>query len=385
MNKTLISSWLATQALPLWSGVGYDTATGTVWEALDHDGTPLRDMTRRLRVQARQAYCFAVGAGQAPDLVELPDQALALFRFALGQGVDPDTGNLGSLLNPDATLQAAAHDLYDVAFMLLAAAALIRAGHDIDAELAQVEAMLARLEAPRGWYESAAQAQAAASGADSEAGCGRRRQNPHMHMFECATALYAATGEARFKDMAQVSLDLFRDVFLQPDGAVFEYFTADWQPLDDGQAVEPGHMVEWVYLLDAWEQATGETSGVDMMAIFTHACAARDAVGALPDSSRPKAQTRRCWPQTELLKASIALTRRGETLPSGADPETVVQMLWDEYLDVPVPGGWYDKRGLDGALLSGNMPASTFYHILVALNMYVAADLGTQSQISAYG
>jgi mannose-6-phosphate isomerase len=369
MDKTVISSWLATQALPLWSTTGFDAETGTVWEALDHKGAPLRKMTRRLRVQARQAYCFAAGATQAPELVDLNDQALMLFRFALEQGVDPVSGNLGSLLNPDATLQAAAHDLYDVAFMLLAASALIRAGHEIETELAQVEAMLARLEAPRGWYESAAQAQAAATGGE----IGRRRQNPHMHMFECATALYAATGEARFKDMAQVSLDLFRDVFLQPDGAVFEYFTADWQPLDEGQAVEPGHMVEWVYLLDTWEQVTGESAGVDMMSIFTHACAARDASGALPDSSRPKAQTRRCWPQTELLKASIALTRRGETLPAGADPDTVMQMLWDEYLDVPVAGGWYDKRGLDGKLLSDNMPASTFYHILVALNMYLAA------------
>lgn len=359
----MTTDWLSEAAFPLWSGVGYDTGTGTVWEALDHQGQPLKDMPKRLRVQARQAFCFADGAAGMPHLPDLADQALGLFRFALNQGVDPATGNLGGVLNPDGTLRSAPHDLYDIAFMLLAASALIRTGHDIGADLARLETMLARLDAPRGWQECAA-------------GTERRRQNPHMHMFESATALYQATGAPRFREMAGVSLDLFRDVFLQPDGSVFEYFTRDWQPVTEGQATEPGHMVEWIYLLDAYETATGEDTGVDLMQIFNRAWAARDQAGALPDQARPEdgasaGTTRRSWPQTELLKASVVLHRRGHTLPAGAGPEEVMAMLWREYLDVPVRGGWYDRRSLmDGSLLSDNMPASTFYHILVALQMY---------------
>lgn len=363
-DRTALSDWITGQALPLWSQTGWDAATGTVWEALDHQGQPLRDMPKRLRVQARQAYCFAAAAARAPDLPDLGDQALRLFRFAMTRGIDPETGNLGGLLNPDGSIRTAPHDLYDVAFMLLAASALIDAGHDVSADLDRLEVMLARLQAPRGWYESAEQA---------ASGTGRRRQNPHMHMFECATALYAATGAARFREMAEVSLGLFREVFLQPGGAVYEYFTADWQPVAEGQAVEPGHMVEWIYLIDEYETATGVRTGIDLMEIFHHAWAAHDGAGALPDSATPRSQTRRSWPQTELLKASLVLTRRGHVLPEGATPDAALAMLWREYLDGPVPGGWYDKRDTDGALLSDNMPASTFYHILVALDMYLAA------------
>lgn len=358
-----IDRWLTHAALPLWSQTGWDDATGTVWEALDHQGQPLSGMTRRLRVQARQAYCFAAAAPRAPHLPALRDQALTLFRFVRDRGVDPQTGNLGALMDPDTRVTTAPHDLYDIAFMLLAASALIEAGHDIDADLAWLESALARLKAPRGWYESAAQA---------ESRDGRRRQNPHMHMFECATALYAATGAPRFLLLAEECLDLFRTVFLHPDGDVLEYFTADWQPMREDQAVEPGHMAEWVYLLDAYEQASGKSCGVDLAALFARVWATRDQAGALPDRSRPRAGTRRSWPQTELLKACLVLERRGLPLPAGAGSQAALAMLWREYLDVPVAGGWYDKRDLDGGLVSENMPASTFYHILVALEMYLA-------------
>lgn len=358
LSREDLSTWLTEDALPLWSQIGWDAASGTVWEALDHQGAPLTTMPKRLRVQARQAYCFAAAAPQAPHLPDLPDKARALFRFAMTRGVDPETGNLGALLAPDGSLMEASHDLYDIAFMLLASAALIEAGEEIEADLAWLEAALARLEAPRGWFETAAPGP-------------RRRQNPHMHMFECSTALYAATSEPRFLAMAETCLDLFRDVFLQPNGDVFEYFDTDWTPVTEGQTVEPGHMAEWIYLLDAYEQASGRSTGVDLELIFGRVWAARDAAGALPDRSDPPAGTRRSWPQTELLKASLVLQRRGHSLPEGARPDEAMGMLWREYLDVPVRGGWYDKRSCDGALLSQNMPASTFYHILVALNMYL--------------
>jgi mannose/cellobiose epimerase-like protein (N-acyl-D-glucosamine 2-epimerase family) len=45
--------------------------------------------------------------------------------------------------------------------------------------------------------------------------------------------------------------------------------------------------------------------------------------------------------------------------------------MWAQYLDTPVAGGWYDRRAADGALLSDNMPASTFYHIFVAFRLYI--------------
>lgn len=361
MENHPISNWLVNRAFPLWSGKGLDRSSGLAWEALDHDGQPLEDMTKRLRVQARQAYCFATGAALEPGLADLGDTARALFATLLDKGIHRDTGHLAAQFNPDGTIRSAPNDLYDVAFVLLAASALIRLGYDMAPELAKAEAMLARLKAPRGWHECGT-------------GAGIRRQNPHMHLFECATALYDATGEPRFKAIADECLDLFRTVFLQPDGSVFERFEPDWRPRVADQVVEPGHMTEWIFLIDAYEEVTRQDTGVDLARIFDTAWAARDGSGALPDHSVPRATTRRCWPQTELLKASIVLERRGHALPGGADPESILAMLRRDYLDVPVTGGWYDKRTTDGDLVSDMMPASTFYHILVAVRMFLERE-----------
>lgn len=355
----VLPRWLTEEALPLWTSTGVDAATGTVWEALDHTGAPLADMERRLRVQVRQAYCFAQSQDPAHHAL-----ALQLFRFAMDKGFDPETGNLGARLAPDCRLISAPHDLYDLAFMLLAAAALIEAGFDVTADLARLETELARLKAPRGWLES------------TEAPA-RRRQNPHMHMFETSTALFAATGEARFCSMAEECLGLFREVFLAADGRVLEFFDTGWQPLPpDQQAVEPGHMAEWIYLIHRYEMLTGQDSGLDLAHLFAAVAERRDAAGLLPDRSDPLSGSRRMWPQTEFLKAGVALRRRGLKLPAGCSPEEVLALMWRDYLQTPVPGGWYDKRSSAGGLLSQNMPASTFYHILVAFRFYLSDGQG---------
>ncbi|SFR15607.1 AGE family epimerase/isomerase [Poseidonocella sedimentorum] len=362
-----LSTWITGKALPLWTGVGIDAATGTCWTALDHAGAPCVDMARRMRVQTRQAYCFAQS-----DLPAHRALALQLFRFSVDHGFDPETGNLVATTHPDLSVLSAPHDLYDMAFTLLAASALIEAGAEISADLARLEAELARLDAPRGWYEDAAQA-AAPAGA-------RRRQNPHMHMFEATTALWRATGEARFAAMADKSLGLFRDVFLQPDGRVFEYFDLDWRPVDlTEQAVEPGHMVEWVYLLDQWEKVSGTSCGVDLRKVFEAARGSADAAGtALPDTAMPLSEARRCWPQTEFLKAAVSLRARGALAAEDAElPEAILAALWADYVDVEVPGGWYDSRRVsDRALLSDRMPASTFYHLFMAFQHYIAERSG---------
>lgn len=347
-----LEDWIERRALPLWLGAGFDARTGTVWEALDHDGRPLTALPRRLRVQARCAYCFALAArADAPERLE---KARALFRFIMERGFDPETGNLGSVLGPDGALRTARHDLYDLAFVFLAAAALIEAGCDVAADLARLEDALARLEAPRGWHESPARERP-------------RRQNPHMHMLEAMTALYKATGEPRFLDRAQACVDLFRTAFLQPDGVVLEYFDGDWTAVAEGQVVEPGHMAEWIYLIERFEAVTGRSTGLPLDAVFRLVLAGRDGHGLLLDSTMPASSTRRTWPQTEFLKAALSLQRRGSDIP-GLDAlgEEILAALWREYLDTPVPGGWYDRRASDGTLLSDNMPASTFYHLLVA-------------------
>ncbi len=344
-----ITPWLHETALPLWRGVGLDAATGTVWEALDHDGAPCAGMDRRLRVQLRQSYCFAL----------LGETALArqLFDWVMQHGFDEGTGNLAATLSPGMAILSAPHDLYDLAFAGLAAAALITVGEDIADDLARIEAAIARLKAPEGWYEDASHRLP-------------RRQNPHMHLFETSTELFAATGEARFRAMAEACLALFKTHALQADGRVLEFFDDDWSPRTGAaQQIEPGHMAEWIFLLDRFEAVTGTATGVDPAPIWAAVLARRDATGFLPDRSDPPSPSRRLWPQTEFLRAAWVMARHGDT---EVDLGAALETFRAAYLSPPVAGGWYDQRDAEGALLSQNMPASSFYHILSMLRLFEA-------------
>lgn len=341
-----IRAWLIDDVLPLWRGTGVDREGFGVWEALDHQGRPLTALPKRLRVQARQSFVFSTAARifGTDDL----DLAARLYRDTLTHGVERSSGNLASLLDRQGGIIAAPHDLYDVAFMLLADAGLRLAGAVPDDPAA---ALLSPLKAERGWRENLA-------------GPGLpRRQNPHMHLFEAALAQHRAGGEG-YLDIAEECLDLFRDVFLQPDGRILEFFDDDWQPVSSGQQIEPGHAAEWIYLIDLYERETGQSSGVALDRIFAHVLASRDRSGFLPDTTVPAVSTRRLWPQTELLKAALVMGGRGlapKELAAG-----IMDAIFATYLAAPVPGGWYDQFNEEGQPLSSNMPASTFYHILVA-------------------
>lgn len=351
-----VRAWLDDAALPLWSTAGIDPAGAGAWEALEHDATPQTARDKRLRVMPRQAYVFASAAAEGRgDYLGL---ARGLFDFTMTRGFDPDTGHLAARLSPDGTILAAPHDLYDLAFVRLAAAALTEAGADIGDAMERLDAALDRLKAPRGWLEQAG-------------GKLPRRQNPHMHLFEASTELYRVMGRDRDRAVAEECLDLFRDVFLQPDGEILEFFTEDWAPVAEGQSVEPGHMAEWIWLLDRYEQATGQGAGVDTDRLFARVLEARDGHGLLPDTTRPATDTRRTWPQTEFLKAALVRHRQGAT--PGLHPDAVLEPMFAQYLDTPVPGGWYDKLSGAGAVLSTNMPSSTFYHLYSACSAYLAA------------
>ena len=74
----------------------------------------------------------------------------------------------------------------------------------------------------------------------------------------------------------------------------------------------------------------------------------------------------RTWPQTELLKASIARAEAdGSDEMYQAAAETI-NALFRYYLSVPIEGGWADKLSSEGEIISTVMPTSTFYHLFCA-------------------
>ena len=83
--KTLITE----HSLPLWSGEGWDSAAGGFVERLDIEGRADRAAPRRVRVQARQIYCFAKAArmGWYPEGREI---ALKGLDYLLAKAKSPD-------------------------------------------------------------------------------------------------------------------------------------------------------------------------------------------------------------------------------------------------------------------------------------------------------
>ncbi|MFN3260068.1 MAG: AGE family epimerase/isomerase [Pikeienuella sp.] len=337
-----LPGWFRDEALPLWRGAGVDREGFGVFEALDHEGRPLPQTPKRLRVQLRQVFVLAT-ASRIWGTGDLK-LAEALFAAVLERGFEPGSGALASLMARDGTILAAPHDLYDVAFLLLAEAALKRAGA---APGETGAAALARLRAPRGWRERLGEPAIP------------RGQNAHMHLFEAATAK-AEAGDEAWLSVAEECLALFRGAFLGPDGAVREFFDADWRPLSAGQRVEPGHVAEWIVLIDHWERLTGRASGVDLAPLWRFVERETGADGLLPDASEPREESRRLWPQTERFRAARVAARR-----LGA-AEDLSALPFAPYLATPAPGGWFDRLDASGRVTSSVMPASTAYHIALA-------------------
>jgi mannose/cellobiose epimerase-like protein (N-acyl-D-glucosamine 2-epimerase family) len=349
-------------ALPLWSGEGWDRATGGFIDRLDADGRADAEAPRRILVQARQIYCFAKAAqmGWYPDGREI---ALKGLDYLLSKAKSPD-GKPGfvHVLTPDGAVLKPRRDTYDHAFVLLALATVYSL--DRDAQIrTEIDALChfldTQLRSPHGGFLEGLPPSMP------------RRQNPHMHLFEAMIAVFDATHEPVFQNRAGDFFALFlANLYDKQKHLLGEYFEEDWSRIEP-VSIEPGHQAEWAWLLKGFERITACPTGRFRGELLASALRYRDeATGCLVDegdaAGKVKRDTRRLWPQTELAKAWIAQAEAGE---AGAADEarTALARLERHYLSHPVAGGWYDQFDREGTSLVATIPASSFYHVLSAV------------------
>lgn len=364
-----VTNWLVSSALPLWADAGVDREGGGFVERLFLDGAPDFAAAKRVRVQARQIYVFAHAhlLGLRPEGAEL---ALRGFEF-VRRHARHDDRTFAHLLDRSGRIVDDKRDTYDHAFLLLAFAWLFRATgsnevkRTIDETLEAVDKMLLH-SSGQGYRED---------DRDSLP----RRQNPHMHLLEAFLALYEATGERTFLSRADAIVDLFRRCFFDARlGVLREFFTDDWKPAsgDMGRVIEPGHHYEWVWLLQRQSclAETAPLSEIKSLAAFADSkgCEAKTglAFDEVWEDGRVKSMTKRSWPQTEALKAELALSElAGQGITPRAD--ALLGNLFHYYLDRNVAGGWNDV--VDGANLpvATHIPASTLYHVFLAFTEYL--------------
>jgi len=349
-------------SLPLWSREGRDSAAGGFIERLDIEGRADRFAPRRVRVQARQIYCFAKAAqlGWYPQGREIATKGL---EYLLAKAKSPD-GRPGfvHLLDPTGAVVNSSRDTYDHAFVLLAFATVYQLSGDaqVGDEIKSLVGFLdTDLRSPHGGFLEGIPTTLP------------RRQNPHMHLFEAMIATFDATGDPIYQNRAGDLFALFIANLYDPRRQVLgEYFEEDWSRIEPA-SVEPGHQAEWVWLLKGFERITGCPTARHRAQLLASAMRYRDEVtGCLFDEGDADGKirkfTRRLWPQTEIAKAFIAQAEAGER---GAADEALkaLNRLYQHYLRHPVLGGWYDQFDHDNRSLVDFIPASSFYHILCAV------------------
>ena len=354
-----IRAWLFEAALPLWAERGVDRVHGGFVEGLNLDGGPALSPFKRVRVAARQTYVFAHAAslGWAPGR-DLSRQG-AVHLDNLYQG--PARG-WPRRLAPDNAILDPTPDLYDLAFILFAYA--WRGRIDADARAGAERALdfiEAHMRAPTGGFWPSLPTGA------------HQLQNPHMHLLEACLAAFETYKAPRFLDLARELVRLFKTKFF--DGRTLcEIFAPDWAraPGEAGRIIEPGHHFEWVWILAQYARLTG----VDMRDEIVRLIEFAERYGVDPemgmtvqsvrDDGAPLDSSSRIWPNTERIKAHLALY---ET--TGADPRAAVaqsaNLLLNVYLAAPTPGLWIDHL-IAGAPAPGPAPASSFYHLFLAFS-----------------
>ena len=351
-------SWLFASALPLWWCLGADQAGG-FYEALDGQGRPVIG-PRRARVQCRQAFTYVVAGemdwGGPWEAAAKHGWSYFRQKFLRGDGLYRTlVDQHGAALDDEAYV-------YDQAFALLALAALHKAAPEGDLYRDQALGLLSSLQGLRHRH-----------GGFRETGGHPFQSNAHMHLLEACLA-WMENGEGAFLSLGSEIVGLALTRFIEPQGAFLrEFFDETWRPAagDDGRLVEPGHQFEWSWLLTRWGKAVADGQ-VEAQArrLFEAGCRGVDevrcvAINALWDDLTPRDRYARLWPQTEYLKASIALGETPHALRAASGLQT--------YLRTATPGLWRDMLSPDGRFEDERAPASSFYHIILACRELIGA------------
>ena len=141
-----------------------------------------------------------------------------------------------------------------------------------------------------------------------------------MHLFEAAIFLTAFTGSGKARALADELFDLTKNSLYDPaTGTLAEFFDAEWR--QDATAgpirVEPGHHYEWVWLLCRYGELADHPEAfaiADRLFAFAQAHGHDPATGLIVDAVDPLGRVLagdlRIWPNTEYLKAQVAMRER---------------------------------------------------------------------------
>ena len=366
--------WLTDMALPLWGQQGFDTANGHFHEFLDFSGKPVPSSPRRVMVQARQISVYSRAAledGYAPGRnLALTAADTMVKRWLAADGAP---GWVFSVTASGAVVDTR-RDLYAHAFVIFGLAWALRLEPN-PRFTAAIDDTLRFLDdaffdpAHGGYWDRLPGARDV------------RSQNPHMHLFEALIELYEITGNASVLERCRVLDKLATERFISRDHTCLrESFHGDWSvaPGEGEGRVEPGHLMEWAWLLARFEaHAKVDRSDFVQPLIATALARGTDrARGRMIDEfiedGRGHTLSSRSWPHAEACKALASEILRGHTAYA-PDLIRIARRLHDTHCPTDLNGGWIDRVDAREVSMSKMMPASTFYHIYNGLKAVISA------------
>lgn len=363
--------WVRDTALPLWTVRDLDLARGGFFERMMPDGAMTMD-PRRARVTGRQIYVFstakALGWNEGGAETTVQHGLKWLFSHHLSQDdiVIPVVDDAGRALQAN-------FDLYDQAFTLFGLAAAASVGKDNEKLGAAANRLRDRMV--QGWKHPVAGFE------EANPRTVPLKANPHMHMLEASLAWEAISEDDEWRHLADEIVELCLSRFLiPPHGALHEFFDGDWRPIlsapDD--VVEPGHQAEWAWLLIRWGKSRNRQ---DALAAAKRLMAIAEGPGTdrrhnlylneLGSDLAVRDPRMRLWPQTERIKALIALVTITDDV---LDRDKLNTLLRDavaglmKFSEHPIAGSWWEHIDPDGNAMVEPARASSLYHIICAAN-----------------
>lgn len=351
-QRAWLQNWLWEKVMPSWAALSLCPKGSGLIENIDLDGNPRLMESRRGRIAPRQLFSFARAKRLGWNLSGASDRVIeGAYAFLVGEARHESEGWVHKF-NADGSVQDPRRDLYDHAFVALAACELASLGDPRGEALAQEAfATIDRLfhdERRGGWH-------------DRETDPEVKRANPHMHLLEASLAHYEAVYDSASLKRINTICTLFeRHMFDPATGAMVENFKIDWSR-QDADRIEPGHCYEWAYLLGEAQRLTGRDTASWRRRLIDYAENHGTRSGFALDTVGASVPSFRLWPQLERVRALSHTPRPGADIPA------ILQAVITTYLEPGPSNGWIDKLGADLAPSATNVPASMIYHLMTAL------------------